>query len=407
MYLIQNPEVYILNHVFKNPDAVTRLNRMLTNIKPSSYHQISLHQLQQIAQNRHWTHGYQNRTGNYHRDANPPIIFNVFDWNSAHLSWNKFLYPTLHHALLLGQNAFTHRAAVNHLERNICQAAWEVHSIFGCLHACDYCHVENFVNIMLNIEELIQKLKEIIAQNPTQLLYKYDSYTDTPIFEPEYGGCEAMVRFFAQLPRQYLLLYTKSANVDFLLNLPHNGHTIINWSLSPDTQSRQVEKFTPPVTERIRAMKKCQDAGYRIRARFSPLMPLKNWEYEFQEMVSTLLSQVTPDVITIDVIGFMSPNTMKSVIDPQLWIPDAKQTLDTLPQHPTLYGKHTFPHETRKKIYEYVIQTTREISPRIPIALCNETPQMWSALQPFLTGMTPSNYACCCGPTSVPGHPLL
>ena len=27
-------------------------------------------------------------------------------------------------------------------------------------------------------------------------------------------------------------------------------------------------------------------------------------------------------------------------------------------------------------------------------------------LGPFM-GMTPEDYACCCGPTSVPGHPML
>jgi spore photoproduct lyase len=309
--------------------------------------------------------------------------------------------------MLAGQGPFTHRAEINHLEKNICQAAWEMHSIFGCLHACDYCHVEDFVNVMLNIEALISDLQRVIVANPLQQLYKYDNLSDIFAFEPEYNACLPLIEFFARTARQYLLLYSKSDNIDFLLKADHKGHTIINWSISPASQASLIEKGAPPLNRRIKAMEKCQKAGYTVRARFSPLIPIRNWEQETAEMVKSLFDHVMPDVITVDVIGFMSPKVMREAIDTSLFDPEAVKTLEEVGRTQRFFGKHTFPHAFRLAMFRHVINEIRKYAPSLPISVCNETTEMWHDLGDLLAPMTPENYVCCCGPTSVPGHPML
>jgi hypothetical protein len=39
------------------------------------------------------------------------------------------------------------------------------------------------------------------------------------------------------------------------------------------------------------------------------------------------------------------------------------------------------------------------------VSVCHGTPATWDALG-ALTGMTPENYICNCGPTSTPGDPV-
>ena len=88
------------------------------------------------------------------------------------------------------------------------------------------------------------------------------------------------------------MLYTKSDNVDHLLNLAHNGHTIISWTVSCNTVAREIEKQTPTMEERVQAAVKCQKAGYTVRFRFSPIIPIKNWQAENREMIEKLFAKV-------------------------------------------------------------------------------------------------------------------
>lgn len=407
MYETDCDRVYVVDRVYQNEDAKRRLNAMLDAMKPPEIVKITDRELNDLVKERNWGDSYKLRTGNYNREQTPTFIFNTFRWSKLMLRAKSFRYPKLNQAMFLGQKPFTHRSRINHLERNICQAAWEVHSVFGCLHACDYCHVEDFINIMLNIEELIEKMRILIEENPRQQLYKYDNLSDIPVFEPEYDACRLMVNFFSRQIDKYLLLYTKSDNVDYLLDLDHKRRTIINWSISPDEQTRLIEKKTPPLSNRIEAMRQCQESGYTVRARFSPLIPLANWQDKTADMITQVFKNVQPDVITLDIIGFMKPEIMLEVINEDLMDNEALNILNELKTKKRLYGKHVFPHEYRKKMLSTVIKEIQRVSPGTPVSICNETRAMWNDLADILGRNTPENYVCCCGPTSVPGNPLL
>ncbi len=204
MYPIKADVVYVIDRVYQNPKAVARLESMLHVIKPKEVRKITDQQLVEMAKQRNWGKGYQARTGAYHRNGAPTLIFNVFHWKKS-AWWKRILLAKRSRGLILGEKPFTLRDAMNHLERNICQSAWEMHSIFGCLHACDYCHVEDFANIMLDIEELMTECQKMIVKHPGLQLYKYDNLSDIPTFEPEYNACRPFVEFFAQTPDKYLL----------------------------------------------------------------------------------------------------------------------------------------------------------------------------------------------------------
>jgi len=50
--------------------------------------------------------------------------------------------------------------------------------------------------------------------------------------------------------------------------------------MSGPTQSRLIDKRTPTTEQRIDAMRKAQSAGYLVRARLSPIVPVRNWRDE-------------------------------------------------------------------------------------------------------------------------------
>ena len=409
MYEVSTPEVIILKHVREDPLAAARLERMLEAIRADRIVEVDEDGLVARIQAHGWDR-LRGRTGQHRMTRQPVFIFGAFRWVDA--SEEEELttrYPLLAHHLLLGLGAWRRRdhqrQRITH--RCVCQSAWDIHCAYGCLHACDYCHVAPYFNIMLNLEELAARVREFGETIPEQNLYKFDNYTDTITLEPEYGASETMVRAFADWPGRYLMLYTKSDNVGHLLHLEHNGHTLVSWSLNCDRAVEGIERSTPSLERRLNAMAQCENAGYRVRARLSPMCPVKEWRGQYRDLVERLLARVTPEVISVDVVGWMSPAQMQDALDLSLFDPAYADVVrrgarEGVPQR----GKHLFPHDMRADILRFVIQEIKRLRPEQPVSLCMETTDMWDELGP-LTGMTPDHYACCCGPTSVPGHPLF
>ncbi|MBN2150688.1 MAG: hypothetical protein JW839_04490 [Candidatus Lokiarchaeota archaeon] len=403
--------VHVVDRVHGDPLAERRLQRFVAALKPREVIDVDDDGLEHLVREIGGTRGHELRTGAYRRRGPPAIIFNAFRHDEKDLAKARKAHPSLDTSMLLGQGAVTTRAKINLHGPDwcACQAGVEFHSLYGCLHACDYCHVENYLNVMLDLEWLAGVFERAVAMNPGQQLYKYDNHSDTICLEPEYGASELFVNLFAGLPGKYLLLYTKSDNVDHLLGLDHGGHTIVNWSLSPRTQSTRVEKGTPPVARRIEAMAKCQAAGYRVRARFSPIVPVAGWREDYAAMAEELYGSAEPDVVTLDVVGFMSPTQMKASLDTALFDDKARALLDEQERlDRPKWGKHVFPHAYRKELYEHVIGEIRRHRPGQVVSICNETFDMWDDLAPLLgANADPERFTCCCGPNSVPGVHLL
>jgi len=286
----------------------------------------------------------------------------------------------------------------------VCQPAYQLHTIVGCPFLCAYCSLGRFINIMVNIEDFVSRLDGWLQKCPRQTLYQYDNYTDTVCFEPEYGGAKLLVEYFARKPGKALELYVgKSDNVDFLLDLDHNGHTVCCWSLSAETQSTRIERRTAPMSNRIEAMRKCQKAGYPVRVRFSPIIPVRNWQIENIAMIRELFDKVEPDVVTIEPLRFLNYNAIRNSLDTSLLDPDFLRIMETMPEKPAHPGCE-LPDDYRKEIYRFVIDEIERVSPKTPYAFCRERRAVWDFFAADLArhDQTPDRYICNCGPYSAP-----
>ena len=416
MYEIHPPGVYIHERALATTDRRARVERMLTRIHcPEEPEVVDDERLNEISTTSDWPAKSRFRTGQWELSGDPVLIFNAFTWDTPEeRAKRRKQYPALVGRMLDGGAAWTLRRGREFYGRRgtVCQDAWELHSAFGCLHRCDYCHIGGFANIMVNLEEVVERLPDLVDENPWLWLYKYDNQTDTIAFEPEYGASELLVDFFSRRENEYLMLYTKSDNVDHLLSLDHRGHTIVSFTISSRTVAEKVEHNTPGTAGRIEAAAKVQAAGYVARVRFSPILPVRGWREEMGALVHDLLAKCAPDVITIDLLGWMNPEHIGEIVDVSLLDPRFMDGLRVLfadgPPGPAYYpsAKHIFPHELRREVYDFVIDAVARENPRVRVSLCNETVEIWDELGPRL-GMTPEDYVCGCGPTSAPGNPLF
>lgn len=295
----------------------------------------------------------------------------------------------------------------------VCQPAYAIHSFWGCHFRCAYCNLGNVANVYVNLEDWIEHLKEGLANlenSPSQVLFQWDNGTDAVCWEPEYGGTKLLVELFAGLPGKYLELYVgKSDHVDYLLEYDHRGHTVCCWSLGTETQCRELERRTASMEARLKAARKCQEAGYPVRIRLSPMAPLVGWEHETRHMIRRMFEEIRPEVVTIEPLRFCTYEQLCSDFFPGVLDPEFVAAMRDLPEDADDWHKQEFPDDLRLRMYRVVLDETARLSPRTPVALCREQRRIWDTLKSDFDrmGQHPDNYVCNCGPTSAGRNPLL
>jgi spore photoproduct lyase len=93
------------------------------------------------------------------------------------------------------------------------------------------------------------------------------------------------IPWFGQSDNGYLFMLTKSDNVDAILDLAHNGRTIIAWSINNERVSRKFELGAPGFERRLEASRNVQEAGYPVRIRLGPIVPFDGWQKAYSQTV--------------------------------------------------------------------------------------------------------------------------
>jgi len=415
MYKLQPKNVFVHKRVYKNKQAVARLERMLAGLGNPPFEEVDENDTDKVieaagAREDLPVQSGRVRIGIEKYETDPVMLFNTFVWNPEDVKPIKKQYKNPRAAAIARHMAGSGRGfAFSRREQTdgsdprrpyVCQGGWGIHTLEGCVHKCDYCGQSYFVNIMLDLEDFSKELERNFRERPHQKLYRYDVHSDPPCFEPEYGASELLGECFARNDK-YLLIYTKSNNIDHLLELPYKQHIVCYWTLSTDTQSTQIERGTPNLDQRLEAMRKCQEAGYVVRAGFTPIVPHRNWREEATIALEKLFAAARPDTVRLWVVSMMLCSEAEQIfgadnLDP--WC------LDEMRKHAAeMDGKHSgpFPRHVRAEIYAHYIDEIKRIAPGTPVSLCTEEREMWDMLADKLE-MSPDNLYCCCGQYSVP-----
>jgi len=414
MYKLAPPAIYVSERVLEKEVTAARAKDIVAGLGKTMEDTIYMadKDIPEIVRENNWKSLWGAKMGQLPQDfPDPIIVLNTFRWGKEVNELSSQMAkenPDLggYIGQFLGQGAFCFQPYNLESDPNrkdkVCRPAWRIHMMKGCPHRCSYCGLSRLVNVMLNVEDYIEKLDELIQLNPWQNLYLYEDDADVLCFEPEHGVLKPLVEYFATQENAYLLIHTKSANVDYMLDWEHEGHTIVLWSHSASTQSRLFEKKTATTEERIEAARKCQEAGYPIRYKFKPIIPVLNWREEAREAIEKTMTATKPDIISLCAIMWMPASLLKACLDERMLDPvyikamdeNAEETKDTLTK--------PFPEWVRAEIYGFYLNEIRRYDKDVPVSLSTESWSMWQRLGEKL-GMTATNYVCGCGAQSVPG----
>ena len=181
----------------------------------------------------------------------------------------------------------------------------------GCFYQCDWCDLKltyraafPFITVRVQYDLIKDQIQNRINKSGGPIFFNSGELADSLSMEHLTRAAQEFIPWFGQTDNGFLFMLTKSDMVDDILNLPHNCHTIVTWSMNNDIISKKFEVGAPAFDRRLNAAVKVQEAGYPLRIRLDPIVPFDGWEKAYAETIKSIFDKVSPERMTIGTLRF-------------------------------------------------------------------------------------------------------
>ncbi|MGX8710893.1 MAG: radical SAM protein [bacterium] len=239
----------------------------------------------------------------------------------------------------------------------------------GCSAACLYCYLVcnynkcSYLRLFVNREQMLGKLMKTAAAADRDLTFEIGSNSDLVLENTITGNLVWTIEQFAKSERGFLTFPTKFDMVDPLLNLEHRGRAIFRMSVNPQEIISRVEFGTSPLKNRIQALNKMCEAGYRVGLLIAPVVLLGDWQKLYAQLIHQLADELSPKAkenLTIEII-FMTYSYVHRAINNEAF-PNAAELYDASLMTVRGRGKYCYRNELRAQGEELL---RREIAEKL------------------------------------------
>jgi spore photoproduct lyase len=244
-------------------------------------------------------------------------------------------------------------------------AHYQLPLVSGCMGQCEYCYLNTklgdkpFVKVHVNINEILSQAQKYIDERLPEITIFEGSATSDPVaVEPYTHSLEKAITYFGKSENARFRFVTKYNDVDSLLNLDHNGHTEIRFSINTNTIINKFEHMTASRDKRIEASMKVAEAGYPTGFLIAPVFIYENWKEEYHDLLVELKSKLPKDLkypVTFEVISHRYTTTAKNIIlqvFPSSELPMNNEER-SFKYGQFGYGKYVYPKESLSEIKEF------------------------------------------------------
>lgn len=411
--------IYVLDAVWRNPDAAGRAERAAAALPGARVETITYDDVPDLVVQHGWDHFPRMGTMDCPPDPIPLLGVHQFDADAARRTADRMagLYKGDRHfpwyevagARPFYFSHFTGKdgqcAKLEDLRPDpqwVCRPQWRLRQGRGCPHQCAYCGLGGVLITHVNVADYIEHLARLLAENPWQKTWLYDDAMDVPTFEPQLGTLGELMRFFQTTDDRYLIVHTKTDRVQAFLEPNAPDNTIIAWSLSGPTQSRELEPKSGTTEGRIAAARQCQEAGITVRFKFKPIVPIPTWREEADETVAQVFAETRPDNLSMTVLMWMDCEALLACIGEDRLDPTFVQAAREAVPASSEGRNGPFPIDKREEVYRHYLAAIRRHDTEVPVCISTESLDLWKQMGPDL-GFSPTDYVCGCGAGATPG----
>jgi len=179
----------------------------------------------------------------------------------------------------------------------------------GCSFACDYCYLRLTLRhypeptVFTNTARMFQELRDWLLSTETPSVLNTGELSDSMAWDPATGLSGNLIGLFANQARHKVLFVTKSDAVENLLREDPTPQAIVSFSVNSSEAARRFERGAPPPEARLEAAQKLKDAGWEVRVRLDPLLPLDRWQDDYERIVERI-NRLEPTVVTLGSLRF-------------------------------------------------------------------------------------------------------
>lgn len=313
------------------------------------------------------------------------------------ITWSRLFCGTLNNLSGLREGNITHnriRFFAKTPKEIVCPHFWELVWATGCAFrpACAWCYLQGTfrgdITPRFFEKEELEKQLEAWFDGSEALSYQLssrpsdpqvlvtgelaDSFMGEDYWKRKFGVSFSkwIIELFEKQSKHKVLFLTKSDKVEHLLDINPHNQAIVSFSLNAEPVANRWEKgayVVSPVRSRIEKAGKLQRAGYEVRVRIDPMVPILDWENHYKQLIDDIFSKLAPERITIGSLRGLK-NTIRFCQD-RSWV-------DYLTKDKTGWGRK-ISDDQRQLMYSTLIGYLKTKYNYSQIGLCKETEVMW------------------------------
>ncbi|HPC35528.1 MAG TPA: DNA photolyase [Candidatus Marinimicrobia bacterium] len=277
-------------------------------------------------------------------------------------------------------------------EPYLCCRYQVINQTLNCPLDCTYCILQYYLNqpatiIYTDYQKIITEIDQKIASQ-SQRLWRFGTgeLGDSLALTASQIFAIKLMEYFAAQKNALLELKTKTDRIGLILAQPHNGHTVISWSLNPLIIRNSEERLAPPPARRLNAAAEAVRQGFLVGFHFDPIIDIPDWESQYLGLIEELYRCIDPARIAWISLGSLRfPPSMKAKI------------IERYPHSRLPYGelirgqdqKLRYLRPRRTEIYRSIYRKLTEIPDPPFVYFCMESPTVWQDV----CGFTPESNA--------------
>jgi spore photoproduct lyase len=256
-----------------------------------------------------------------------------------------------------------------------------INQILQCPMDCTYCILQGYldtpvVTLYTNLDTIFRNVHQTLSGQPGRLFrFGTGELGDSLVLDDLAELSGKYADYFSKISNAVIELKTKTAQIDGLMGLTPR-HTIISWSLNPQSIINSEECHTAPLAERLNAARRCQDAGYPVGFHFDPILFFPGWEKEYDTVVRLLFDTLDGSRIAWISLGTLRfPPSLKAIIQERF--PGSRIVYEEMIRG--LDGKMRYPRPVRTELVRTIARSIKTRFKEVFVYLCMEHPSVWDA----------------------------
>lgn len=206
-------------------------------------------------------------------------------------------FPQMKKNLIIGIRK-THKFVENHKTSDFLVP----YTSSGCTAMCMYCYLVcnynkcAYLRLFVNRGQMLEKIIKTANNSEKELIFEIGSNSDLILENTITNNLVWTIENFANTNKGKLTFPTKFDMVDDILPLNHKGKIIVRMSVNPEEIINKVEFGTSRLNNRIDAINKLQEAGYKVGILIAPVILVENWKELYSGLIKYLYDNLSTEV---------------------------------------------------------------------------------------------------------------